>query len=139
MLTVRSLRGSADWSSEEVRALFQQDSPTPGNDSDQDVGATSSTPVGAIAGGAVGGVAGIAILATAVWFFLRRRRRQVSQLAGGEEAIDRAKTPPPGYLGELVSNDPSMMHAELPDPRRLNSDHMRGAHVLEMDGSGVQR
>ena len=37
--------------------------------------ATHSTPVAAIAGGVVGGVAGIAILVTALWYFLRRTHR----------------------------------------------------------------
>lgn len=34
---------------------------------------THSTPVGAIVGGVVGGIAGIAILAIALWYFLRKR------------------------------------------------------------------
>jgi len=34
---------------------------------------TQSTPVGAIVGGVVGGIAGIAILALALWYFLRKR------------------------------------------------------------------
>ena len=54
----------------------------------------SSTPVGAIAGGIVGGIAGIAILAIAVWYFLRRRSR------GGQADCFEKPTP-----GDIVSGE----------------------------------
>ena len=34
---------------------------------------TQATPVGAIVGGVVGGIAGIALVAFALWYFMKRR------------------------------------------------------------------
>jgi hypothetical protein len=36
---------------------------------------TSDNHAGAIAGGLIGGLAGLALLATAIWFFMKRRKR----------------------------------------------------------------
>ncbi|EAQ85859.1 hypothetical protein CHGG_07112 [Chaetomium globosum CBS 148.51] len=80
-----------DWSSEEVRRLFarrsttppsstQSSGPSPTGSGGPDPTSTgepesSSTPVGAIVGGVVGGIGGLALIAVAVWIFLRRRKQ----------------------------------------------------------------
>ncbi|KAK4040593.1 hypothetical protein C8A01DRAFT_35355 [Parachaetomium inaequale] len=64
-----------DWSSDEVRQLFQIQTANTTSASPSPQAESASAPVGAIAGGVVGGVAGLAAMAAVAWLVVRRRRR----------------------------------------------------------------
>ena len=63
---------------------------------------SASTPVGTIVGGVVGGVGGLALIAAAVWLFLRRRRQ--STVAGSDPDIDPAE----------IGKDPGLPEVYVP-------------------------
>ncbi|KAH0432818.1 kelch repeat protein [Colletotrichum camelliae] len=115
-------RGSANWSSEEVRSLFAQHTNNP------NPGASSKPPTGAIIGGAVGGVLGLALIIGLVLFFLRRRKRQTS-------ADD-------GISGSTNANPPAYEKhgSEVHQAPRAEDAALRGSattHAHEMPGDMI--
>ncbi|KAH9971461.1 hypothetical protein BJV74DRAFT_865871 [Russula compacta] len=78
-------------------------SPTSGSDSSSN-GSSSSSNVGAIAGGVAGGIAAVAIAGVAVFFFLRRGRRQApsTPLTAQQQMEQVQHLPPPSDDGTFA-------------------------------------
>ncbi|KAJ5778992.1 hypothetical protein N7457_006712 [Penicillium paradoxum] len=84
---------------------------------------SSSTNTGAIAGGVVGGVVGAAILGTAIFFLIRRRKRQQSQQKFEPQTPHPAL---PAYPLEKDANQPK----ELGDGRPRVELSSTGSHSI---------
>lgn len=109
------------------------------SDSSSDSGSTASSSTGAIAGGVVGGVVGVALIGSAVFFILRRRKAKRAALqqniegsgaGAGEKTFYSGRGPSSGMYSqvphaEMPGQAPprsevsgSSPHAELPDTNR---------------------
>ncbi|CAL1716282.1 unnamed protein product [Somion occarium] len=79
-----SSAGSSATSTTPTSASTARPSPTSGDanqDSNASSGSGKKTNVGAIAGGVIAGVVGLALIAGAIWWFLRRRRNSRGRMA----------------------------------------------------------
>ncbi|KAG6995719.1 hypothetical protein G7Y79_00042g078240 [Physcia stellaris] len=114
---------SVQWNDDAVRDFFRQSgSPKPGSTlpatNTSGVNKSTSPPIGAIAGGVVGGLAAICILATLLFWSLRRRRRNQHPGLHAQELPD--------------SSEPPKFELLVPERRHEAGD---GRPAWEMDGS----
>jgi hypothetical protein len=93
----------------------------------EDSGSSNSTPVGAIAGGVVGGLAGLALIATAVWFFLRRRNQATG--AHSQEGPKELWGGPPNSVPPSSTMSPA--------PPYVHPEADRSIGVYELDDTGL--
>lgn len=116
------------------------DSDPDSNPSSDHGSSSSSTPTAAIAGGVVGGLAGLAIVALALWFFLRRRRRQGKPAE--LEAEDKSTLKPPQIAGtpiqEADSRSPGTVSALSPTASELPSTSSRYELATDANAPTVQ-
>jgi hypothetical protein len=87
---------------------------------------SKSTPVGAIVGGVVGGIAGIAILALALWYFLRKRT------SSGQAYYFDKPTP-----GDLLAGEDHVepFNAAVTTPAPSSAGFSQGPQSAYSDGS----
>ncbi|KAG8158440.1 hypothetical protein KVR01_011562 [Diaporthe batatas] len=103
-LFIRSDNKSSTGSSNDSTHLDNEPStdPSNGSPSNEDPHPDNKSSNGPIIGGVVGGVLGLSLVAGAVWFFVRRLRRQRRAAA----LTDKAALPPSN--GDISSYDPSV-------------------------------
>ncbi|CAG9950157.1 unnamed protein product [Clonostachys rosea f. rosea IK726] len=125
------------WDSNEIKDTFTKNyfaiqasnntNTTNNENTSEDSGSSNSTPVGAIAGGVVGGLAGLALIATAVWFFLRRRNQAIG--AHSQEGPKELWGGPPNSVPPSSTMSPA--------PPYVHPEADRSIGVYELDDTGL--